>query len=121
MTVNRGAIAIGLAAVLIVAVGAAVAVGIMPGSSVIADTPPPIMQQRHTMNDFYELREGISYDRAARTLGHQGHEVLRGTPEDTGDVPPDADVYLWPNPNGSRIVLTFVGDRLVQKRQVGLR
>ena len=121
MTVKRGAIAIGLAAVLMGAVVAAVTVGIVPASPVTADTPQPIIQQRHTMNDFHELHEGISYDGAARTLGHQGHEVLRGTPEDIADIPPDADVYLWPNPNGSRIVLIFVSDRLFQKRQVGLR
>lgn len=116
---KRSAIGIGLVAAA-VAVVMVVTDGFSPGS-VTADMPRPSTQQRHTMQDFHGLREGISYDDASRTLGHPGHEALKGNPERLPATPFDADVYVWPNPDGSRIVLVFAADRLVDKRQVGLR
>jgi hypothetical protein len=119
--VRRRTIVVGLTMTLLGAAAAAVTAGIEPLSSAGAELPQPWLRQRHTMHDFHGLREGSSYDEAARTLGHLGHEVLRPTPEDIPAIPEGADVYSWPNPNGSRIVLVFVEDRLVDKRQFGLR
>ncbi len=121
MIARRRTIALGLTMTPLGAAAAFVTASIEPLSSAGADIPPPSLRQRHTVQDFHGLREGISYDEAARTLGHVGHEVLRRAPDDIPAIPADADVYSWPNPNGSRIVLVFVGDRLVDKRQFGLR
>ena len=93
-----------------------------PHTSAKADILDLSIGQRHTMHNFLELRDGISYDETARTLGYAGHEVPRGS---TAGVPGVGDeagalVFAWPNADGSRIVLVFKKDRLVQKAQVGL-
>lgn len=116
---KRGIVLVGVG-VAAMGVAALLAVSIEPTESVIAEAPPMMTQQRHTMEDFRNLGDGISYDDAARMLRHVGHEVLRGEPADIPNVRSDASVYMWPNPNGSRIVLVFRGDRLTQKAQVGL-
>lgn len=117
---KRGPVLFGLAAALAGA-AAVITAGIIPGTSVTADVPEKLIPPRYTILDFQRLREGMTYDDAARTLGNPGHEVLKGTPEYIRDFPTDADVYLWPSPNGSRIVLVFLEDRLIQRHQVGLR
>jgi len=106
--------------VFVVGAAAALAVNFTPGGSVTADIPQATVQQRHTLQDFQDLRDGISYDGATRTLGHLAHEVLRGTSEEVPGISADAKMYTWPNPNGSRIVLVFREDRLIQKIQFGL-
>jgi hypothetical protein len=87
-----------------------------------ADAPAISIRQRHTMADMLALSDGMSYDDAARMLGTLGHATTRrsaGIPglEDDDTV----DVYTWPNPDGSRVVLVFRSDRLIHRTQVGLR
>ncbi|MFN3743874.1 MAG: hypothetical protein ACK4TL_04135 [Hyphomicrobiaceae bacterium] len=87
-----------------------------------ANAPAIAVPQRHTLADMLALADGISYDDAARSLGTLGHAVTRrsaGIPglEDDDTV----EVYAWPNPDGSRVVLVFRDDRLVHRAQVGLR
>ena len=94
-----------------------------PRTTTKAEAPDLSISPRHTMGKFLELRDGASYDEAARTLGYLGHEVPKGSPDGAPGVGDEAGVlvYAWPNADGSRIVLVFKNDRLVQKAQIGLR
>ncbi|HWV81809.1 MAG TPA: hypothetical protein VNZ50_10295 [Hyphomicrobiaceae bacterium] len=86
------------------------------------DTSPMPVPQRHTLEDLLKLEDGISYDDAARTLGTVGHAEnksasgLPGAEQDSR-----LKVYAWPNPDGSRVILSFQDDRLVHRTHVGLR
>jgi hypothetical protein len=93
-----------------------------PLPPIAVDLPHPETHQRHSIADFEGLRHGISYDEASRTLGHVGHFGVLGSPENVSTaISPDSKVFSWPNPNGSRIVLVFKKDQLIDKKQFGLK
>jgi hypothetical protein len=121
MKIRRVAAVVGSAVVLTATSVAAVTVGIPSRGSTALQEAPLTVQQRHSMQDLLSLRQGISYDDAARTLGHVGHELLRTDLEGILNVPKDAKAYMWPNPDGSRIVLIFSKGGLAQRHQFGLR
>jgi hypothetical protein len=116
-----------IAAVGVVSLGAAA----FAASNLLASSPPPAVAaparampvpQRHTLADMLELPEGISYDDAARRLGTVGHSEGWALAANMGvSQGGNVAVYAWPNPDGSRVVLIFQHDRLVQRTQEGLR
>ncbi len=113
---------LGAALIVSAILGASSVAFFMPAAPklITADVHEPAVQQRHSLADFASIQHGMSYDEAARTLGHVGHFGLQGSADAPLTIEAGSKVFTWPNPNGSNIVLIFRHGRLVEKLQFGL-
>jgi hypothetical protein len=117
---KRWIIAIGFGSLTTIIAATMLRPGPLPPIAV--DLPHPESHQRHSIADFERLRQGISYDEASRTLGHVGYFGVLGPAESVPThLSPGSKVFTWPNPSGSRIVLVFKKDQLIEKKQFGLK
>ncbi len=72
--------------------------------------------KRITIADYEMLREGMSYEEAARAIGQYGLELSASNVLGYRTV-----TYIWRNEDGSNITAIFQNDRLTSKGQFGLR
>lgn len=70
----------------------------------------------YTLSQFNSLKNGSSYTQVAEQMGGEGTLVT----ESVFDGVTYAD-YSWDNPDGSSIMVSFVGDALESKIQAGLK
>ncbi|NJL23706.1 MAG: hypothetical protein HC895_27580 [Leptolyngbyaceae cyanobacterium SM1_3_5] len=70
-----------------------------------------------TLGEFEQVRTGLTIAQVSLLLGRSGEEVSR---TEVPDAPVTA-LYLWQNPDGSRIDVTFQNGTVVAKSQSGLR
>lgn len=78
------------------------------------DTGPAV--KYYTMADYNRVQTGMSRAQVAGIMGDNGEERNR---TEVGSIMVMA--YSWQNPDGSGMIGTFQGDRLVSKAQTGLK
>lgn len=64
-----------------------------------------------------EVSKGFTYSQAVAAFGESGTEISRTSIPGT----PKTVIYQWQNPDGSNAIVTFQGDRAVNKAQAQLR
>ncbi|WP_190768974.1 hypothetical protein [Microcoleus sp. FACHB-1515] len=76
-----------------------------------------LASQLMTLSEFEQIHPGLTIAQVSLLLGRSGEEISRA------EVPeaPATALYLWQNPDGSRITVTFENGAVVAKSQSGLR
>ena len=85
--------------------------------------PVPPLAERHedTLNGYAQIREGMTYPEVVAIIGEEGEKTTSVHLDDKKPTPgPSETTYSWRNPDGSKIVATFIDGKLAKKTLVGL-
>lgn len=88
---------------------------LLPTIALVASCAAPTSPASVTLAKYDQLTTGMTYEAATAILG-PGTEVSR-----SGSGDSEAIMYSWKNPDGSNMVATFQGGKLVSKAQFGLK
>lgn len=88
------------------------------GDSFFSVTEPVV-----TMDEYRQLKNGISYDEAVRIIGSAGEEMSSNTIDGVPGVMPSVTtiMYSWQNDDASNMNAMFQNDKLTTKAQFGLK
>lgn len=75
------------------------------------------LSQAVTLSEFEQIRTGLTIAQVSLLLGRSGEAVSRTEAPEA----PIAALYVWQNPDGSRINVAFQNGTVVEKSQSGLR
>lgn len=80
---------------------------------------PPVV----TMDEYTQIREGMTYSQVVSIIGASGEEVASNVIEGVPGVMPTmrTTMYQWVNADGSNMNAMFQNGELIQKAQFGLR
>ena len=72
-------------------------------------------------NPFSQISEGMTYPEVVAIIGEEGEKTTSVRLDDKKPTPvPSETTYTWRNPDGSKLVATFIDGKLAKKTLVGL-
>ena len=72
-------------------------------------------------NPFSQISEGMTYPEVVAIIGEEGEKTTSVSLDGKKPTPvPSETTYSWRNPDGSKIVATFIDGKLAKKTLVGL-
>lgn len=95
-----------------------------PAPAVVEIVPPAVITQRYSSAQYEALTDGMSYDDAARALGHPGQHATKASMAEIGGdaLKPKTMTFVWRNPDRSSVLLVFnEEDQLVQRAYLAAR